>query len=224
MSRLPREPRRRDGPDRLVAVGIVATVAIVLAAAVGQLVDYFAFDLRIRALDLATETSALDVVGGFGLLSAAAAAWVVLARDRRRTGAAVVLPPLLSFLAADDIFRLHDSVPHWQLLYLPVLFATFVALVVAATRLPHRSRHLIGASLVLLTLSYFLHRYGEDLVDAIGVSRAGVLYQFKVIAKHCAEVEGWLLVALALADPRATLESRIAQYDPRSGLRTQRGP
>jgi hypothetical protein len=196
MSGRPREPGSGDESRRVV--GVVAVVVIVLAAAAGHLVDYYAFELRLRRLDLATDASAFELVGTCALIGAATAAWVLLAGERRRTSPLVALPPLLTFLAADDILRLHDDIAHWQLLYVPVLIATFAALVAVARILPRQGMGLIGAALGLLTVSYLLHRYGEYLVDALGISRTGVLYQAKVIVKHCSEGAGWLLIALAL--------------------------
>lgn len=185
--------------NRLVTHGTAAAIALVLAGATAQMVDYLAYGLRVRALDSNADSGIFGLVGDVALAGAALAAWVVLARSRRRTIAMLGLAPLLTFLAIDKAARLHDHVPHYLAVYLPVLAATGVLLVVVARPLPRPARRLILAGLILLGLAFVQHQLAEPLAERIGISPGSWIYQVKATLKHSTELAGWLLIALGLA-------------------------
>jgi hypothetical protein len=121
-------------------------------------------------------------------------------RARPKGAAEVALPALLTFLAADKTFRLHDHVPHWLVLYLPLLGAAFGCLVVVGRRLSPRCLRLIVAGLALLAGSFLVHLCGEWFLSAVGASPStGWPVQVKAAVKHGSEVAGWLVIALGLA-------------------------
>jgi hypothetical protein len=55
------------------------------------------------------------------------------------------------------------------------------------------------AGLFLLSVSFLLHVFGEQLLHWLGASSTGWIFQVKVAVKHGAEVAGWCLITLAFA-------------------------
>jgi hypothetical protein len=179
-----------------IAVGI--SVAVVIAGSAAQLVDH-GFHLGIRALDSSRDGGAFGIVGDLASLSAAGAAWLVLARERPVRPDVVALPPLLTFVAVDKVTRLHDHVPHYLVFYAPVLLAALACLALATRRAKGPARRLLGVGLMLLAGSFALHLGGERLLQALALDGTGWPGQIKAVVKHGLEVEGWFLVTLGLA-------------------------
>jgi hypothetical protein len=182
---------------RPVAVGILATSGIVLAGTAAQLINY-GFALDVPALDSSTDGGVFGVIGDLALASAALAAWVVLARARVRHTATVALPLLLTFLALDKVLRLHDEISNWPQYYVPVLLATFAAVMLVGSRFSAPCRRLMVVALALLSVSFFIHVTGESVLDKLGLAGDGWARELKAVVKHGAEVAGWLMVTLAL--------------------------
>jgi hypothetical protein len=187
------------GTGRLVAIGIAATTGVVAAGVAAQLIGYEFFHGRVQPLNSASDGGLFGLVGNISIAAAALAAWLVLIRVRPATIAILILPPLLTFLAVDKVFRLHDHISGWLVFYLPVLAATFVAAAAASRRLPPRCFRLITVGLALLIGSFLLHQYGEWLLYHVGGTNTGWMYQVKAAVKHGLEVAGWFLIALGLA-------------------------
>jgi hypothetical protein len=187
------------GTGRLIAVGMAATTAIVLAGTAAQLIGYGFFHGRVQALDSSSDGGLFGLVGDVSIAAATLAAWLVPIRVRPVTIAMAALPPLLTFLTIDKAFRLHDHIPHWLAFYLPILAATFAALAAVARRLSPRCLRLTTIALALLVSSFVVHLYGEWLLYHLGGSATGWLFQVKAAVKHGLEVAGWFLIALGLA-------------------------
>jgi peptidoglycan/xylan/chitin deacetylase (PgdA/CDA1 family) len=196
-------------PRRLASVGVALATALVLAGAAAQLANY-GLGLDAAALDSSTDGGAFGLLGDVALASAAIAA-LFLARIRPRSGPTLALAALLIFLALDKALRLHDHVPDWPAYYLPVLLSTFLLLVRVGRRPGEPGRRLMTAGLLLLGLSLLVHFAGETALRTIGAAGPGWADEVKGVIKHGAEVEGWLLVALAL--PLA-VRGRSAQPAP----------
>jgi hypothetical protein len=188
-----------EGTGRLIAAGIAVTTGIVVAGTAAQLIGYGFFHGRIQVLNSASDGGLFGLVGDISIAAATLAAWIVLVRVRPLTITILVLPPLLTFLTVDKMFRLHDQIPDWLVLYLPVLAATFVAAAAVARRLSPRYFRLTEIGLALLIGSFLLHQYGEWLLSHLGGSSIGWMYQVKAAVKHGLEVAGWLLISLGLA-------------------------
>lgn len=188
-------PRKLGILTTLVAVLAIA----VLAVAAAELINY-GFGDRITALDAGSDEGVFGTAGDIALAAAALSAWVLAARSGSARPVPVVLAGLLTFLAVDNIASLHDHIPHWLGFYLPVLAAAFICLVVVARSSSEGSRFwLIGAGLLLLALSLFLHVFGMRLLLDLGFSdTGGWAYQIKAVVKHGTEVAGWFLVVLGL--------------------------
>jgi hypothetical protein len=189
----------RTRRDRVVTIGVAATVVIVTAGGAAQLIDYGAYGMTIRWMDSSADGGLFGAAGDAALAAAAIASGVVLVRTRRRRAATIALPPLLAFLAVDKVFRLHDHVPQWLALYLPLLAASAIALFTVASVLPDRERHLITFGLGLLAASFVARFVGEALVRELGGAPDGLAYQLKAVVKHSAELAGWLLCAVGMA-------------------------
>lgn len=184
--------------DRPLAAAVAGSVAVVVAGCAAQLVNY-ASDLGMAVLDSSDDGGAFGIVGDLAAVSAAAAAWFVLARVRPVRPAAVALPPLLTFVALDKIIRLHDHVPHYMVFYAPLLVATAACLVDLVRRMPRSRARVVVAGLVLLGVSFLLHAVGERALLELGLSDSGWARQVKAVVKHGCEVQGWFLVAIGLA-------------------------
>jgi hypothetical protein len=188
----------RARTKHLIAAGIVATGAVVLAGTAAQLIDYGFLDGRVAALDSATDGGIFGVVGDVSLALATAAAWTVLIRMRPVTAATVALPPILTFLTIDKAFRFHDHIPHWIVFYLPLLAAVFVAAVSIARRLSSRCFRVIAIALAMLAGAFLINRSGDWILREVGGWDNGWMWQVKAVVKHGLEVAGWLLMALGL--------------------------
>ena len=199
------------GANRFTKLGVFVTIAIVLAGSVALLINYGFFDKRIPALDPESDGGVFGVISDIALAAAAVSAWVLAARVRSVRPVAVVLAALLTFLAADQVVRLHDHIPHWLAFYLPVLAASFLCLVAVARGISGRPQfradhgasravdRLIDSGLLLLAFSFFLHVFGPRLLLDFGLSdTTGWAYQIKAVVKHGTEVAGWFLIALGL--------------------------
>jgi hypothetical protein len=188
----------RARTKHLIAAGIAATGAVVLAGTAAQLIDYGFLDGRVAALDSATDGGIFGVVGDVSLALATAAAWTVLIRMRPVTAATVALPPILTFLTIDKAFRFHDHIPHWIVFYLPLLAAVFVAAVSIARRLSSRCFRVIAIALAMLAGAFLINRSGDWILREVGGWDNGWMWQVKAVVKHGLEVAGWLLMALGL--------------------------
>lgn len=188
----------RARTKHLIVAGIAATGAVVLAGTAAQLIDYGFLDGRVAALDSATDGGIFGVVGDVSLALATAAAWTVLIRMRPVTAATVALPPILTFLTIDKAFRFHDHIPHWIVLYLPLLAAVFVAAVSIARRLSSRCFRVIAIALAMLAGAFLINRSGDWILREVGGWDNGWMWQVKAVVKHGLEVAGWLLMALGL--------------------------
>ena len=168
----------------MIALGLAVTGAVVIVGGAGQLVDY-GLDLHIAPLDSSGDGGVLGVASVVALVAAAVAAWVVLAQARPVSLATAALPVLLTFLVLDNA--------------VPAAGLTFVALALVAQRLPKQGRALLYAAFALLTTAFLLHLRGDTVLDLVGASHDGWVYQLKSVVKHGAEAGGWMLVAIALA-------------------------
>src|SRR5258708_7076412 len=199
------------GTNRFTKLGILVTIVVVLAVSAAQLINYGFFDQKIPALDPGSDGGVFGAIGDVALAAAAVSAWILAARVRSARSVTIALSGLLTFLAADDVARLHEHIPHWLLFFFPFLLPSFICLVAVARGLsgPPQFRgdrgagrtvvdRLIGVGLLLLAFSFLLHLFGERLLLDLGFSITGLAYQIKAAVKHGTEVTGWLLITLGL--------------------------
>ena len=179
-------------------MGAAGAAAILVCALASQLLDFWAYDLRVELLDTNSEAGALGLLGPGAMVAAALSAWFVAMRFRHATP--VALAVLLTFLAVDHAAGLHTEVPRWRLASFPLLAVTFLALVVVA-RGPASGggRMLLCGIALLAAASLALHEIGGWLMDRLGVVPDSWAFQIKLALKHGTEAAGWFLVALGLA-------------------------
>lgn len=173
-------------------------MAVVLAGAAAQLIGYGMFEGKVPALDSSADGGIFGIIGDVSIVAAASAAWMVLIRVRPVTIYTAGLPLLLTFLAVDKVLRVHDHIPGWVVIYMPLLGLTLLAVVVVARHLSVRSARLAVIALTLLAASFLIHLFGTQALQLIPAPAAGWAHQVKGIVKHGAEVAGWLILALSL--------------------------
>jgi len=175
--------------------GVPAAIAGALAASLAQLVDYSAFGLRIRMLDMDTHASVFGVVSLLALLAALAVATLLAVERTTRTRASVLLPWLLTGLLALRV--LHPA--HVIVFALAPAAATLVILWRDTGAPRSYARRLIRAGCVVLLGSYAVHAFGGSAVSSLGSGTGSWAYQVELTIRHSAELAGWTLVAAGLA-------------------------
>ena len=182
------------GVPLLPALAASAALAIEVTT---HLVDFAAWSLRVRLLDSGYEWSyshllaTLAMAAGTGICGVGA----VASHSHRR--AWPVAAVLFGVLLIDNVTRLHEHVPHWPLVYGPLLAGLCGALVVVATRTP--AAGLVHAGVALLCASLAIHVAGPEVVRALGWGSGSWGYQVKVALKEGLELAGWVLLVPALA-------------------------
>ncbi len=183
--------------DRRATAAVAGSAAVVVAGSVAQVANYL-LGLGIDVLDSTDDGGILGVVGDLATVSAAGAAWLVVVRVRPTRADVVALPPLLTFIAIDKVVRLHDHVPHYLVVYAPVLLGALLCLLAVARRAPRSAARLLLAGLAFLAVSLALHVVGERVLLELDLESAGWAHQVKAVVKHGCEIEGWFLVAIGL--------------------------
>lgn len=182
----------RPQSDDVARVGIGLAAAAVAVQVAAHLVDYWAFGLRFASLDSASEHSVFVRLGTFAILASSVATLALARRTSSRL--ALLLGLATAWLFVDGLFGIHERIPHWTLLYVPVL----AAVVVGYLRLAGGQR-LVRAALVLLVLSALIHRLGPPFLSALGWGPTAWEYQVKIAIKEATEIAGWILLASGVA-------------------------
>ena len=135
-----------------------------------QLLDFTAWNLRIRALDASYEWSWSHVASttciATGTVLCVAGAARAGGGGRRRAWRAAAI--LMAVLLADNVTRLHEHVPHWPVVYAPLVVGLGVAMAAVAAGRP--GARLVHAAVALLCLSLVIHVAGPRAVSALGWS------------------------------------------------------
>jgi hypothetical protein len=169
------------------------TAVLAIAATVGHLVDYAAFDFRIRALDTNTHASVFGALSLVALAASFAAAAITAVKEPEQRARGAALAAVLAILLALRVVHPEDVV----LLALPMIAAAFVLLWSWRTS-DARARRVLRAGCLLLAASLVVRRFGFDAVKTLGYGIDTWAYQVRVALKHSSELAGWLLVAIAL--------------------------
>jgi hypothetical protein len=185
------------GSDRVARLGLGIAAAVVAAQVSAHLVDFWALHLRSVSLDSASEDSVFVRIGTVAVL-ACAVATLALAR-RRRSLPTALLGLAAAWLFVDGALGLHERIPHWTLLYVPLLAAVLAGFWRLATPFAPTARRLVRAALLLLVLSAAIHRLGPHLLAALGWGPNAWEYQVKIALKEASEIGGWMLLASGLA-------------------------
>jgi len=164
-----------------------------------QLLNFTAWNLRIRALDASYEWSWSHVASttciATGTVLCVAGAARAGGGGRRRAWRAAAI--LMAVLLADNVTRLHEHVPHWPVVYAPLVVGLGVAMAAVAAGRP--GARLVHAAVALLCLSLVIHVAGPRAVSALGWSPTSLAFQVKVGLKEGTELAGWVLLLTGLA-------------------------
>ena len=188
--------RGRRPPGGLVVPFAAAAAALVLATTT-HLVDFGVYDLRIAVLNSADEHSYSHWLATLAFAAGALAAGVGARRAASHRIAWWSSCVVFGFLFVDTVFRVHDHVGFWPVLYAPLLVGLAVALAVVASGTDQAV--VVYAGLGLLFVSLGIHVVGPSVVHALGWAPAGWGYQVKVALKEGSELAGWVLLVPALA-------------------------
>ena len=127
---------------------------------------------------------------------------------------ALVLSALLAFLTLDDAIGLHEQVPAWKLVYLPLL--TVIAVLLWRLSSDSRfARSTLRIGLALLAFSLVGGEIAEWQVVRQGWGPSDLGYELKILVKDGSEVVGWIFVA-------AGLIAAAVEHLPASGQTSRR--
>lgn len=181
-----------DRVRRVVAVGLLVTIALVALQGAGQAIDFSVFDLRIWALNCDKHYSVFGLASLLAQLAVAAACvWRGHSVESHRrawfglgglVGILILIRGLTTFNAA--------------LLAVPLAFV-FVQLCWLTWRDPGSVRVVVWSALILLAASLMLHKVGLA-ADSSSASDYTWAYQITGIIKHGAELAGWMLLTTGI--------------------------
>ena len=174
--------------ERVISIGVLITLATVIAQTASQSIDFGVFDLGLRVIDSNHHRS---VFGAASLLAQAATVAAIAARGAsasRRKGW-LLLGALVGVLLILRIINAYDA---------PALLPLVAVIVLLFWRLtsddPARSRAVVWGALLLLGFSFGLHAVVPK-VDSLGSAGNSWAFQIKSMLKHSAELAGWMLLA-----------------------------
>ena len=177
---------------RVVAVGLLVTIALVALQAAAQAIDFSVFNLRIWALNSDKHQSVFGLASLLAQLAVAAASvWRGYRVERHRrvwfavgalVGALIFIRGLTTFNAA--------------VLAVP-LACVFLLLCWLTWRDLGSARVVVWSGLVLLTASLLLHKVGLA-ADSSTASDYTWAYQITGMLKHGAELAGWMLLTTGI--------------------------
>ena len=198
---------RSGGLDGLAIAGFAAAGAALVVQATAQLVDFWVFDLHLRALDDNTDSASnafawVSVV----LMLATAITYgriaMISTANRRLAG---WIAGLLALLVVDNRVHIHDRVAHGKLLFVPIAGAVFVLLWRFSAAQTPLERLLIRGGLGFLFVSFVVHLFGHTILSWGGWHVHDWQYQLKIVIKESSEKAGWVLVLFGgLAHLRAS--------------------
>jgi hypothetical protein len=187
---------RRSGAR--VPRGPFVAAALVLAIETAtHLLDFGVYHLRITILNSADRWSYSHWLATLAFATGSIFAGVGAARHTSRHVAWWSACGVFGFLFVDTVFRLHDHIGFWPVLYAPILIGLAIALASIASGTDQDV--VVYAGLVLLFASLGIHVFGPTVVRALSWPPTGWAYQVKVALKEGSELAGWVLLVPALA-------------------------
>jgi hypothetical protein len=194
-------PRPDVVEDRIVSWGLGAAWLAATTAVVANLVDFGAYHLRIRLLDMNTHASVFGALSLLALVAAVGGAVLLAVTKTTRTGAAFAIGPLLAALLALRV--IHPA--HVVVVALPIAATTFALLWLYGGPLGSRRQRIVRAGSLILVGSYVVRAFGDGVVSALGYGVDTWPYQVELVVKHGSELAGWMVVATGLATALAEI-------------------
>jgi hypothetical protein len=180
--------------DPVLAWGGRLVLALAVAEAVTQFVNFGVLDLRYGLLDAGRQGSVFGALTVVALAAAGAAVVLHLAaaRSREPLGLAALALVLVCLLGL-RITHVHHAVWYGAPLAIVVLAVLWNA---GRDGSPERSAFRLGT--LLLLVAFVAHGPGELVAQHYDLGYATWLYQAKVVVKHAFELAGWGLLAAGL--------------------------
>ncbi len=185
-----------DVASRVTRVAILIVGVSVTAVVTAHLVDFGVYDLRINAMNANLGTSPVAWVSPAAVLIALVASIVLVLRTGQ--GSIRVLPFALAIVLVLATRHIGESIPYWQVLLLPPLGVTLVALWIAARDLNPSTGRMLRSGCLLLVIAFSLHVFGAAILRHLGFGVDSWPYQVKIALKEGSEISGWMLIAAAL--------------------------
>lgn len=175
--------------DRVIAVGVIVAVAMVLAQAIAQIVDFTVYDLRIGALNSDVHSSVFGVMSlvADGVM-AAAAGFRAMHSERRA-------PWLVVAALAAALVVVRAAIPGSAPAFAIPCAVLFVMVWSLTSADPSRARALVHISLCLLAFSFAVHIFELKVAPELGFRANTWPGEIKCLVKHSAELSGWFLLA-----------------------------
>jgi hypothetical protein len=163
--------------------------------------------------------------GDVSVAAAALAAGLLAVSVRAVRVPALILTPLLVFLAVDEGTEVHETIarhvigwlhiPHagpglvWPFLYAPLLVAVGLLIMRIALVAPPQARRMFEIGLAALVLAVFAQLVWGAVGDRLGyLSNAHI---FEIVVEEGGELGGWLAIATGFAGILAAHQSRPAR-------------
>ena len=173
---------------RVIWIGVLITLATVIAQTASQAIDFGVFDLRLRVLDSNHHRS---IFGAASLLAVAAAVAAITARSvwaTRRAGW-LLLAALVGVLLILRIINAYNA-----LALLPLVAVIALLLWRLTSNDPACARAIVWGALLLLGFSFGMHAVVPK-IDSLSSAGNTWTFQIESMLKHSAELAGWMLLA-----------------------------
>lgn len=198
--------------ERVIAFGLVLSLAGVLAQTILHLTDIVVFDRQINAFDMDEDFGAASWASIAATFAAGSSALLLGLVLRHRFF--VALGALFAFFSFDDFMRIHERVGEigvhlgadqewelgrliWPVVFLPLLAGAGALLWLTARGLPSRASWLIRGGLVLLASAVVLEA-ASPIFFNLGYGHRSWPYEVEVMLEEGAELAGWIWIASAL--------------------------
>ena len=185
-------------PERIVACGLAVAAAVVAVQVASNLIDFGVYHYRFALLNPNDESSLFAWISGITIAFAACTCFLRSRRIRAERGRYLLLGLLLTIIAVENRARFYEQTVHRAIVYAPLLWSLFAALVWTSWRWPTAARRAVWAGLASLVFSLALHKIAPHLLAHYGYGPGDWPYEVKVSLKESGEVCGWILIATGL--------------------------
>jgi hypothetical protein len=214
-------------------IGAAVAVAAVVCQSALYLWSWFALDRPLY--DIGNAARFNSWAGDVSVAAAAVAVGLLGISVRAVRVPALILAPLLAFLAVDEGTEVHETIarhvigwlhiPHagpglvWPFLYAPLLLVVGLLIMRIARTAPPQARELFEIGLALLVVAVFAQLAWGAVGDRLGyLSDAHI---FEIVVEEGGELGGWLAIATGFAGILAAHQSGLApasgRHAPRAG-------
>ena len=204
-----------DDQRRLVAAGVLLALLAVTVQTALYMADIYAFDRRVRTLDLDGEGGFAAWTGSVATFSTGFVALLLSFVESSRRLCLLALAGAVTFLSIDESLIIHERLGlaitealdlsdkyvrvAWPAVYLPLLVAVAALVFQLARTSTDPARRLLVGGLVVLAGAVGLEiaKLALDLIPSLPIR--GWLYTAQIALEEGAELAGWILLTTGLA-------------------------